>query len=100
VTLRYFSATWQQSGTTRYITTIRFGNNTRFSGTYYSGSGIVILSANQSVGTGGVNVEIRWNAAMTNPRNLVITFYTATGAAIGEGYPFNLDPAGNNLPGC
>jgi hypothetical protein len=100
VTLRYFSATWQQSGTTRYITTIRFGNNTRFSGTYYSGSGIVILSANQSVGTGGVNVEIRWNAAMTNPRNIRITFYTAAGAAIGEGYPFNLDPAGNNLPGC
>jgi hypothetical protein len=100
VTLRYFSATWQQSGTTRYITTIRFGNNTRFSGTYYSGSGIVILSANQSVGTGGINVEIRWNAAMTNPRNIVITFYTAAGAAIGEGYAFNLDPAGNNLPGC
>jgi len=100
VTLRYFSATWQQGGTARYITTIRFGNQTRFSGTYYSGSGIVILSANQSIGTGSTTVEIRWNAAMTNPRNLVITFYTAAGAAIGEGYPFNLDPAGNNLPGC
>lgn len=100
VTLRYFSATWQQSGTTRYITTIRFGNNTRFSGTYYSGSGIVILSANQSIGTGGVNVQIWWNQAMSNPRNLVIAFYTAAGAAIGEGYTFNLDPAGNNLPGC
>ncbi len=100
VTLRYFSATWQQDGTTRYITTIRFGNNTRFSGTYYSGGGIVILSANQSVGTGGVTVEIWWNAAMTNPRNIIITFYTAAGAAIGEGYTFNLDPAGNNLPGC
>ena len=100
VTLRHFSATWQQSGTTRYITTIRFGNNTRFSGTYYSGSGIVILSGNQSVGTGGVNVEIRWNAAMPNPRNIIITFYTVAGAAIREGYTFNLDPAGNNLPGC
>jgi hypothetical protein len=100
VTLTYFSATWEQDGTARYITTIRFGTNTRFSGVYYSGSGIVSFSSGQSVGTGGVNVQIYWNAAMTNPRNLIITFYTAAGAAIGEGYTFNLDPEGNNLPGC
>ena len=100
VRLRYFSATWEQDGTARYITTIRFGTNTRFSGAYYSGSGIVSFSSGQSVGTGGVNVQIYWNAAMTNPRNLIITFYTVAGAAIGEGYTFNLDPAGNNLPGC
>gem|GEM_PF-737836 len=101
VTLRYFSATWQEDTVpARNITTIRFGNNTRFSGTYSSGGGIVIFTANQAVGTGGINVEIRWNAAITNPRNIVITFYTAAGAAIGEGYTFNLDPAGNNLPGC
>ncbi len=101
VTLTAFSATWQEDTVpARNITTIRFGNQTRFSGTYYSGSGIVILSANQSIGTGSTTVEIRWNAAMTNPRNLVITFYTAAGAAMGEGYPLNLDPEGNNLPGC
>lgn len=101
VTLRYFSATWQEDTVpARNITTIRFGTTTRFSGTYSNGSGVVIFSANQSVGTGGVSVEIRWNAAMTNPRNIIITFYTAAGAAIGEGYTFNLDPQGNNLPGC
>jgi len=82
------------------VKTLRFGNNTRFSGTYSKGSGIVNFSANQNVGTGGVNVEIRWNAAMTNPRNIVITFYTATGVPLGEGFKFNLDPEGNNLPGC
>jgi len=97
VTLTAFSATWQQGGTARNITTIRFGNNTRFSGSYANGSGIRnFTGGNQSVGTGGITVEIRWNAAMTNPRNIVITFYTAAGV----GYTFNLDPAGNNLPAC
>ena len=101
VTLTAFSATWQEDTVpARNITTIRFGNNTRFSGTYSNGSGIVYFSANQNVGTGGVNVEIRWNAAMTNPRNIVITFYTAAGVPLGEGFKFNLDPEGNNLPGC
>jgi hypothetical protein len=101
ISLSAFSATWQQGGTPRYITTIRFGNHTRFSGTYTSGSGIVdFTGGNQSVGTGGVTVEIRWNAAMTNPQNIVITFYTDAGIPIGEGYTFNLDPEGNGLPGC
>jgi hypothetical protein len=101
VTLRYFSATWQEDTVpARNITTIIMGGNTRFSGSYSNGSGIVILSANQSVGTGGITVEIRWNAAMTNPRNIVITFYTAAGVPLGEGFKFNLDPEGNNLPGC
>jgi hypothetical protein len=76
------------------------GGTTRYSGSYSNGSGIVILSGNQSVGTGGITVEIRWNAAMTNPRNIVITFYTAAGVPLGEGFKFNLDPEGNNLPGC
>jgi hypothetical protein len=97
VTLTAFSATWQQGGTARNITTVRFGNNTRFSGSYANGSGIRNFNGgNQSVGTGGITVEIRWNATMTNPRNIVITFYTAAGV----GYAFNLDPAGNNLPSC
>jgi len=101
VTLRYFSATWQENTVpARNITTIIMGGTTRFSGSYSNGSGIVILSANQSVGTGGITVEIRWNAAMTNPRNIVITFYTAAGVPLGEGFKFNLDPEGNNLPGC
>ena len=101
VTLRYFSATWQEDTVpARNITTIIMGGTTRFSGSYSNGSGIVIFSANQSVGTGGITVEIRWNAAMTNPRNIVITFYTAAGVPLGEGFKFNLDPEGNNLPGC
>jgi len=102
ISLEAFSATWQEDTVPlRNITTIRFGNRTRFSGTYSSGSGIVgFTGGSQSVGTSSVNVEIRWNAAMTNPRNIVITFYTAAGAAIGEGYTFNLDPEGNGLPSC
>jgi hypothetical protein len=101
VTLTAFSATWQQDGAARNITTIRFGNHTRFSGSYANGSGIQNFSGGtQSVGTGGVTVEIYWSAAMTNPRNIVITFYTAAGASIGEGFKFNLDPDINNLPGC
>jgi hypothetical protein len=101
VTLTAFSATWQQGGTARNITTIRFGTNTRFSGTYANGSGIrSFTGGGQSVGTGGVRVQIWWNAAMTNPRNIVITFYTSATPTLGEGFAFNLDPAGNNLPGC
>ena len=100
ISLSAFSATWQQAGTPRNITTIRFGNRTRFSGTYSSGSGIMNFSANQSVGTGGVTVQIWWNAAMTNPGNIVVTFYTDAGIPIGEGYTYNLDPEGNGLPNC
>ena len=103
VRLRYFSATWQEDTVpASNIARIYLGGNLRFNGTYNNGGGIVILSANQAVplSPSTLTVEIRWNAAMTNPRNIVITFYTAAGAAIGEGYTFSLDPAGNNLPGC
>jgi hypothetical protein len=103
VTLRYFSATWQEDTVpARNIAQIYLAGNLRFNGTYNNGSGIRILSANQAVPLSPLTatVEIHWNGAMTNPRNIVITFYTAAGAAIGEGYEFNLDPASNNLPGC
>ena len=101
VTLTSFSATWQEDMVpARNITTIRFGNQTRFSGTYASGSGIRNFNSSQPIGTSPTTVEIQWNEAMTNSRNIIITFYTAAGIPLGEGYKFNLDPAGNNLPGC
>jgi len=101
VTLTSFSATWQEDTVpARNITTIRFGTQIRFSGSYANGSGMRNFSSNQSIGTSPTTVEIQWNEAMTNSRNIIITFYTVAGIPWGEGYKFNLDPAGNNLPGC
>jgi len=102
VSLRYFQVTWQEDTIpARTVTTIIVGGVTRFSGTY--SSGIVIFStAAYAVPLSPLTatVEIHWNGAMTNPRNIVITFYTVAGRPLGEGYKFNLDPEGNNLPGC
>ena len=102
VSLTAFSATWQEDTIpARNITTIRVDNNTRFSGTYNNGSGIVSFTGgSQSIGTSSRTIEIHWNAAMTNPRNIVITFYTDAGIPSGEGFKFNLDPEGNGLPSC
>ena len=101
VILTAFSASWQQDGTARNITTILIGATPRFSGTYVNGSGIASFTGgSQSVDTTPVTVEIHWDQTMISPRNIIITFYTAAGAATGEGYTFHLDPQGNNLPGC
>lgn len=98
VTLNSFSVTWQEDTIpASNITTIIMGGTTRFSGTYNSGSGRRnFTGGNQAVPTTPLLVEIRWNQAMANPRNIIITFYTAANVA----YTFNLDPEGNNLPGC
>jgi hypothetical protein len=97
VTVNAFSATWQEDGAARNITTILMGGTTRFSGTYNNGSGSRnFTGGNQAVPLTSLLVEMRWDSAMTNPRNIVVTFYSTTG----DSYIFNLDPAGNNLPGC
>lgn len=97
VTVNAFSATWQEDGAARSIRRILMGGTTRFSGTYNSGTGRRdFTGGNQAVPLTSLLVEIRWDSAMTNPRNIVITFYSTSGVS----YIFNLDPEGNGLPGC
>jgi hypothetical protein len=102
VILHAFSATWVENRIPpRYIDRIRFGGTNRWTGTYNNGSGIVDFSSSQTVAPNTpIIADIRWNGAMTNPRNIVITFYTTAGASTGEGFKFNLDPDINNLPNC
>jgi len=98
VTLNAFTATWQENTIpASTITEIYIGGTRRFLGAYSSGGGKTSFSSNPSIPTSPSRlVEIRWNQVMNTPRNIVITFYSTTNVA----YTFNLDPEGNNLPGC
>ena len=106
VILHSFSATWLEDRIpARYIDRIRFGTTNRWTGTYNRppiGPPVIVnFSSNQTIAPNTpIIADIRWNGAMTNPRNIVITFYTTTGASTTEGFKFNLDPVGNNLPAC
>jgi hypothetical protein len=100
VTLTAFSSTWIENPPPRRITSIEMNGAQKYSGTYYSGD------PNANFNRGGnsqtitpnqvITVVIYWNANLTNPTTLFITFYTAAG----EAYIFNLDPEGNGIPSC
>jgi hypothetical protein len=100
VTLTAFSSTWIENPPPRRITSIDMNGVQKFIGTYYSGDPPANFNRGGDTQTITPNqvitVVIYWNANLTNPTSLFITFYTSAG----ESYIFNLDPEGNNLPSC
>jgi hypothetical protein len=99
MTLTGFAASWQ-SGVTRTITRIDLDNDTVYSdATGYSSDPDLsppqsFNGGNETVNDGEqITVDIYWSGD-TNATNIIIKFFDNTG----EGYTFNLDPAGDGLP--
>jgi len=99
VTLTGFAASWQ-SGVATTITRIDLDGAQHYAGNYSSDSDLSpAVAFNMGGGSETVNdnevitVLVYWSAD-TNATNIIIKFFDSTG----EGYAFNLDPAGDGLP--
>jgi hypothetical protein len=100
VTLTAFSSTWIEDPPPRRITSIEMNGVQKYNGTYYTGDPAENFNRGGNSQTITPNqvitIVIYWNANLTNPTIVIITFYTSAG----EAYIFNLDPEGNGLPSC
>ena len=100
VTLTAFSSTWIENPPPRRITSIDMNGVEKYGGAYYSGDPPASFNrggdSQTIIPNQVITVVIYWNANLTNPTGLFITFYTSAG----ENYIFNLDPEANNLPSC
>jgi hypothetical protein len=94
LTLNRFSATWTGGNN---LVEIYLGGTLRYSGSLSSPTGIRNFISNQQINSNQIiSVFIYWDKKIDAFNNIIITFYTTTG----DGFTFNLDSAGDQLPTC
>jgi len=104
VILNSFSASWAGGAgrLTRIYMNAGVGWVEKYDGSYATGTPPPVVNFNVApttqtiISNQVITVLIYWNFNLNNDSNFIITFYTAAG----DGYTFNLDAAGDELPTC